>query len=112
MFTYRADLAKNAILESSYKGNRILDGQRIPKGVTIDLVIGSTAATPFPLPDFSGMKDDEVELYLLGVNLRIGEINSVANNCADSTVQKQNPVAGTLVKHFDVVDLWVFNFKK
>jgi beta-lactam-binding protein with PASTA domain len=110
---YRPDIAANSILESSLNGNQISTGQRIHKGSKIDLIIGSSTDTPFPLPDFSGMAYDEVEAYLLGLNLKIGEITPVTDdNAGSNVVQKQNPIAGDSVKHFDTVDLWIFNFQK
>lgn len=44
--TYRPDMAKNAILESYIKGQTIHAGQAIPKGSTIDLVVGSDEIMP------------------------------------------------------------------
>lgn len=110
---YRPDIAINSILEMSLKGTKIQTGQRIPKGSRIDLLIGSSTDKPFPLPDFSGMEYDEVEVYLLGLNLKIGEIHNVPDdNSGLNTIQKQIPLPGDSVKHFDTVELWVFNLKR
>lgn len=110
---YRPDIAINSILEISLNGTKIQVGQRIPKGSRIDLLIGSSTDKPFPLPDFSGMPYDEVEVYLLGLNLKIGEIHNVLDDSSGlNTIQKQIPLPGDSVKHFDTVDLWVFNLKR
>jgi beta-lactam-binding protein with PASTA domain len=109
---YRPDIAINSILEMSLNGTKIQTGQRIPKGSRIDLLIGSSIDKPFPLPDFSGMTYDEVELYLLGLNLKIGETHNIQDaNSGLNTIQKQSPLPGDSVKHFDTVDLWVFNLQ-
>ena len=110
---YRPDLAMNSILEMSLNGTKIKKGQRIPKGSKIDLVIGSSVDKPFPLPDFSGMIYDEVEVYLLGLNLKIGKLHEVQDDSTGlNTIQKQSPLPGDSVKQFDTVDLWVLNFRK
>lgn len=110
---YRPDIAINTILEMSVNGAEIKAGRRIQKGSKLDLLIGSSADQSFPLPDFRGMEYDDVEVYLLGLNLKIGEIHNITNdNAMRNIIQNQKPLAGDSVKHFDTVDLWVFNLQR
>lgn len=109
---YKPDIAHNVILESKVMGNTVHAGQGIPKGSTVDLIIGSNV-DEFPLPDFARMPFDEAEAAILGINLKIKSLNSVIEQSEDSNkVQRQYPLPGAVVRHGDEVELWIYNLKK
>lgn len=106
---YRPDLANNIILESKLRGETIAAGQRISKGSTIHLVIG-TFKDKFALPDFKNMSYDEVEAYILGMNLKVRQIHYLIENDEQvGTVKKQLPNGGDTVRLGDEVEIWIIN---
>lgn len=109
---YKPDIAHNAVLESKVKGQTILPGQRITKGTTIDLIIGSPN-DKFPMPDFQEMELDEVETLIAGLNLKVIDLHNVNDDYKkDNIVQRQFPQAGDTVRHGDKIELWIYNLKR
>jgi eukaryotic-like serine/threonine-protein kinase len=103
---YQPDIANNAILESRLNGKKISAGHHVTKGSKIDLVIG-TYNEKFALPDFENMPMDEVEAYILGMNLKVKKINYLIgyNDEQIGTVKKQQPNAGDTVRLGDEVEM-------
>jgi beta-lactam-binding protein with PASTA domain len=109
---YKPDIAHNAVLESRVKGQTIVSGQRISKGTTIDLIIGSPN-DKFPMPDFQEMELDDVETVTAGLNLKIIELHNVSDNYKkENLILKQLPPAGDTVRHGDKIELWIYNLKR
>jgi beta-lactam-binding protein with PASTA domain len=104
---YRPDIAHNAILESKLGGHTIKPGDKVPKGSSIELVIGKRA-DQFPMPDMNGMQADEAETYVLGMNLKIKAIHFVTDGTGTvNTIQRHLPQAGDTLRAGDEVELWI-----
>ncbi len=107
--TYVPDLQQNAVLKQNFGGKEIKEGELIPKGSKIDLVIGDGLGTKeLNVPDLSGMPLDEAILVLQGSNLQKGTVIAEEKpGTADNTVIRQKPEAGSKIREGDMVDLWI-----
>jgi len=73
--TYRADIARNVVLEAKLAGQTIKTGTKIPKGSKIDLVLGDgVGASEVEVPDLINQDLDAVRFVLKNSNLGIGTI--------------------------------------
>jgi len=74
--TYRSDIARDLVLEVRFGGQIIKPGAKIPKGSTIDLVLGDGAgASEVPIPDLVNLDLDAAKFALRGSGgLTLGEI--------------------------------------
>jgi beta-lactam-binding protein with PASTA domain len=71
--SYRADIAKNSVLEQLYNGNRIKPGTKIQMGSEIDLVLGSgLGQDEFGMPDLFGMSYAEAKIVIESNGLLLG----------------------------------------
>lgn len=106
---YEADPARNAVLDQLFNGESIEEGAMIPKGSSIDLVVGDgVGKVVFEMPDMKGMEVEEAKILILGSNLEIGEINYMeAPQEVPGTVISQNPVPEVMVRVGQKVDLWI-----
>lgn len=126
---YKPDLAQNAVLEQHYEGKKIKAGTVIPKGSTIDLVVGDgLGKRVFDVPDFTGLDIEDAEFSVVGSGLSVGSI--VVKVATDDMLDKyridsdtdyvnisgkvirQSPGAGSQVRLGEQVDLWVAAFDK
>jgi beta-lactam-binding protein with PASTA domain len=103
------DLQQNAVLKQLLNGVEVNEGQLIPKGSKIDLVVGDgLGKQEFEVPDLTGKPLDEAELLLQGSNLQVGIIiYQEAEDKEAGTVLRQKPNAGNKIRVGDVIDLWV-----
>jgi len=74
--TYRADIGKDRVLEVSFGGQIIKAGFKLPKGSTVDIVLGDGAgASEIPIPDLVNLDLDEARFAILNTHgLVLGEI--------------------------------------
>lgn len=106
---YKPSPFNNLVLEMRIDGETIQEGERIPKGSTIDLVVGDGyARSTFETPNLIGRELEEAKFVILGSNLQLGLI-TVAGDTANSeiVVYEQRPTPGTTIKIGDAVDLWI-----
>lgn len=74
--TYRADIARNHVLEVSFSGRVLRAGDKIPKGSVLDLVLGDGAgASELEIPDLINKDLDEAKFAIKGAGLTIGTIS-------------------------------------
>lgn len=74
--TYKADIARDAVLEFTFSGRSLQIGQKIPKGSRIDLVLGDGfGASEVDLPDLKGLTLDEAIFSLRGASLTLGTVS-------------------------------------
>lgn len=126
---YVPDLALNYVLEQKIDGREVLEGERLPKGSTIDLVVGDGLGnTELESPNLIGLDLESAQFAIVGSGLKIGQITheeapaSVMNlNAAGDTlsavekqippgaVYKQSPTAGQAMRLGQMVDLWVYS---
>ena len=72
--SYRADLAKNSVLEQHlHKGDRIKPGTKIKMGSIIDLVLGTgLGLDEYAVPDVFGMPYQEARIVIESSGLMVG----------------------------------------
>jgi beta-lactam-binding protein with PASTA domain len=106
---YEADPARNAVLDQLYNDETIEEGTLIPKGSSIDLVVGDgVGKVIFEMPDAQGLDLEEAKILILGSNLQVGVIKySDAPDKVPGTVISQSPLPDVLVRIGRKVDLWV-----
>ncbi|WP_304067957.1 PASTA domain-containing protein [Pedobacter glucosidilyticus] len=92
--TYKADIARDAVLAYSYAGQPLRVGQKIPKGSKIDLVLGDgMGASEIEVPDLRGLTLSEARFSLKGSSLTLGDILYEGNvsDTANAIVISQTP---------------------
>lgn len=99
------------VMEIRYNGRPINPGTRVPKGSTIDLVVGDGAGPrDFVLNNFVGMTYANVLLRLGNLSLHLGSVHipdDVDTMGIDIFVIKQLPDPGDSVSIGDPIDLWI-----
>ncbi|HEU4609863.1 MAG TPA: PASTA domain-containing protein [Chitinophagaceae bacterium] len=91
---YKADFARNSVLEQLYNGQRIKPGAKINMGSEITLVLGSgLGAEEFPVPDLVGHTFAEAQVMLESNNLALGglDVASDVTDTANAFVYRQSP---------------------
>jgi len=90
---YRADFAKNSVLEQRYNGQKIAAGTKIRMGSTISLVLGDGVGDlQFVVPNIVGMTYSQARQILSANGIGIGAV--VAYNVEDTAsafIYRQNP---------------------
>jgi beta-lactam-binding protein with PASTA domain len=109
--TYVPDLARNAVLKQMFKGEIIQPGTFIPRGSTIDLVLGKGESDEeVSVPDLTGMTRKEA-LEMINLNSLIvgAEVyDTQVKDSANVFVFRQRPIANSssTVKSGSSVDLF------
>lgn len=110
-FTYKPDLAKNAVLDQLYKSRTIKAGTSLPKGSKIDLVLGDgLGSVDVPIPDLSGSTLEEALFVLRGSSLNVGTtyFDKSVRDSSTAVVYKQEPSAdGNTLKQGEAVDIYL-----
>lgn len=100
----------NFVLGQSYKGSPIKAGESIPKGSTIDLLLGSGRGdTEVDVPNLVGMSLDEAKETIKNMGLVVGLIIAdPSSKEVENTVTKQKPTyeTGQKLRSGDMIDLW------
>jgi len=124
---YVPDLAQNAVLKQLYNGKPINEGEYVPKGAAIDLVVGDGLGNQtFGVPNLIGLTYEDAEFSIIGSGLKVGEIIYVEDGKATVEVKKadgsvvveervvalgtifrQSPSADKMIKIGDYIDLWI-----
>lgn len=113
--TYKPDYAKGTILEQSYKGRAINEGDDVPQGSRIDLVIADGLSNVvLKVPDVEGLTYEIGNAILNGNGLQVfrsweGQITD-SNN---AVIFRQSPAAfnefgePNKINEGDVIDIWM-----
>ncbi|SFT84781.1 PASTA domain-containing protein [Algoriphagus locisalis] len=106
---YVPDIATNVVLEQKYRGVTVSEGFEIPKGATIDLVVGDGMGNQIlAVPDLKGMDEVEAEFLILGSSLRVGNKYYLdTDSVGAGKVLRQTPQAASRVKTGELIDLWI-----
>ena len=109
---YVPDLQQNAVLKQLVNGKEVVPGAPIPKGSTVDLVVGDGLGNAeFQMPNVVGMPADEATTLLVGAGLQMGAVQYIPapNGEAEGTVVRQRPVStpGAKIRVGELVDIWV-----
>lgn len=127
---YVPDLALNYILQQRMDGRELSEGERIPKGSKIDLVVGDGLGQQnMESPDLIGLDEESARFAIVGSGLKIGTVSYEKASIAviteiqpDSTMQSrsikvkvsagevfsQYPPKGQPMRIGQVVDLWIY----
>jgi beta-lactam-binding protein with PASTA domain len=92
---YRADIARDRVLEVRYAGQVLKPGSRIPKGSTIDLVLGDgKGASEVEVPEVVNLELDEAKFAIKNSGLVIGTITyqGTVTDSTKVTVIGQSPM--------------------
>ncbi len=92
--TYKADIARDVVLEVLFAGQPINVGRSIPKGSTIDLVLGNgQGANEVEVPDLTGLTLNEVRFALRGSSLTLGRVHyeGIITDSTSAQVIRQQP---------------------
>ncbi len=111
--TYRPDVATNSVLEQQYRGKIIRKGALVPKGASIDLVLGQGEGTrSSTVPELAGLSLDEAKSEIKRAFLALGNITydeSVISqqDSIDAFVWKQSPNSFSALLVGEPVDIWL-----
>ncbi|WP_111671071.1 PASTA domain-containing protein [Algoriphagus litoralis] len=106
---YVPDIGINVVLEQRYRGVTVKEGFEIPKGATIDLVVGDGMGNQLLLvPDLTGLEEEEAEFLILGSGLRVGDKNYAASDSVPAgRVFLQAPPVGMQVRTGELINIWI-----
>ena len=72
-YRYKPDLSINVVLEQSYNGKPVHEGDSLQKGSVIDLVLGKGLSNQrAPVPDLIGLSLDQAKNQILNSSLSLG----------------------------------------
>jgi eukaryotic-like serine/threonine-protein kinase len=106
---YVPDIGINVVLDQRYRGVSVKEGFEIPKGATIDLLVGDGMGNQILLvPDLKGLDEEEAEFLILGSGLRLGNKNySSTDSVATGRVFLQSPSPGMEVRTGELINIWI-----
>jgi beta-lactam-binding protein with PASTA domain len=112
--TYEPSEYNNLVLKVKTDSVEIFPGKLLYKGTTIDLVIGLTYGNAVPLPDLTGLTQEEAQSYLMNYMLNIGATlydNTVITeeDSLNARIWRQTPSPNTTRNVYtgSSVDIWV-----
>ena len=83
--TYRSDIARNRVLEVRFAGQVIKAGTKLPKGSSIDLVLGDgKGASEVEIPDLTNQELDAAKFVISQSGLTLGSV-TYEGSITDST---------------------------
>lgn len=108
----KPDLAKNAVLAILYNQREMKPGDELPKGSTIDLVIGDgIGSTEVSVPSLLGLTYDEAMFVLQGSSINPGSVvfDADVRDTTQARVYRQIPEPGdsVFVKQGESIDLFL-----
>jgi beta-lactam-binding protein with PASTA domain len=110
---YKPDPCVDCVIEQLYKGVPIAPEERIRRGETITLVLGSgDKGERVPVPDLRGLSMADARLVLNTASLNVGLVVECTgcNTAADTAlarVSRQAPSTGALTNIGSPIDLWL-----
>lgn len=102
----------NVVLKAKYKGRIVMPGAQLPKGATIDLVLGDGGKNvKVEIPDLIGKNLNEAEVILKAYHLNLGSVHGdsseVDNQHASVYKQRPTPGEGKKISQGEPVDIWI-----
>lgn len=91
---YKADFAKNSVLDQLYKGEHITPGTRIQMGSAVTLVLGTgVGETQFHVPNLVGWTYGEAKAKLEGngLNILVVQADPSIRDTLNAFIYKQDP---------------------
>ncbi len=126
---YQPDIALNYVLDQKMEGRSVLEGERIPKGSSIDLVAGDgLGRVSLESPNLIFLDQESAEFAIIGSGLKIGDVTHEKTGLAvievekeDGTFEyqqqevspgavfKQRPSPGINMRIGQEVDIWIYS---
>jgi eukaryotic-like serine/threonine-protein kinase len=108
---YRPDVAQGAVLDQLYKNQSIQPNVKIPKGASIDLVVGDgMGSSMVPIPDLTNLTLNEARGVIESSMLQIGSIvYEGKKDSLNATIKRQSPpfMEGQSIKSGQQIDLFL-----
>jgi eukaryotic-like serine/threonine-protein kinase len=109
---FKPDIAKNVVLEQLFENQKLDAGAKVPKGSTIDLVLGDGLGQgDVSLPDLIGMTLEDARNLLASSSLGIGSVvyQGSLKDSSSAVVVRQNPAyaEGVMVGTGQPIDLFL-----
>jgi len=92
--TYIPDIAKDVVLDVKFGNERLNAGRPIPKGSTVELILGDgRGENEVQVPDLTGLTLEQARFALQGNSLTLGSVNymGLVTDTAGATVVSQTP---------------------
>ncbi|MBC7383206.1 MAG: PASTA domain-containing protein [Bacteroidia bacterium] len=92
--TPKPDIAQNAVLDQLWRGQSIQPNTKIPRGASIDLVVGDgSGGSLVPMPDLKGLTLLDATNVLQSSLLQLGRViyEGPVNDSSSATIKRQNP---------------------
>jgi len=92
--TYIPDIARDVVLDVKFGNERLNAGRPIPKGSTVDLILGDGRGdSEVQVPDLTGLTLDQARFALQGNSLTLGTVNymGLVTDTAGATIVSQTP---------------------
>lgn len=124
---YTPDPALNYIFEQRIDGREVLEGEKIPKGSTIDLVVGDGLGNQvLKSPNLIGLDAESAQVAIVGSGLKVGNMHYekegsavlqdeeseaakyYRKNVPPGSVFKQIPNPGERMELEQSVELWIY----
>ncbi len=110
--TMRPDIAQNAVLDQLWKGQSMQPGTKLPKGASIDLVVGDgSGGALVPMPNLNGLSLLDATNVLQTSLLQLGTVvyEGQVKDSTKAIVKRQNPpfLEGATMKGGEFVDLFL-----
>jgi len=93
----------NVVKDMMYKGQKITEGTRVPKGSVIDLVV-MTNSGAMRMPKLTGLPFDEAKFMILGIELVLETIEGDSTD-TDLVVIRQKPAVDQNIMPGDAVEI-------
>ncbi len=110
---YKPDIAAGAVLDQLYKNQSIQPNIKIPKGASIDLIVGDgMGSTDVDIPDLTNLTLNEARGVLESNLLQVGSIVYEGKiDSLNAVIKRQSPSyqEGVKIKSGQVVDLFLAN---
>ncbi|MFY0685617.1 MAG: PASTA domain-containing protein [Cyclobacteriaceae bacterium] len=124
---YVPDLFFNTVLKQKLDGREVLPDERIPKGSSIDLVLGDGKGNRnLASPRLIGLELNDAKTAIVGSALKVGSVKyetsneavyqivnsnrtqTVKEQVAPGEVVRQNPEPGAPMKLQQMIDIWIY----
>src|SRR5690606_28482187 len=98
----------NVVQAMKYEGRELKEGDRVPKGSSIDQVVMDGGRNSMLAPIVLGNSLEEARVYCLGTKLNLGRVHVGGDTTeAEPVVLTQKPPAYETIRAGDIVELWI-----
>lgn len=110
--TYKPDIAQNAVLDQLWNGRSIQPTMKVPKGATIDLVVGDgSGGTLVDIPNLTGLTLRDATQVLNSSLLVLGSViyDGPVKDSTKAVVKNQSPayIEGATIKSGEIIDVYL-----